>query len=675
MCRLMPGALGCVQIPLFFAALVLGGGASAGELVITLPSGAGVGEFQAALAAARRHRAEQPGDAILIQLPRTMQLRAPLRLTAADSGTAEAPLVLRGAADGGTTISGGVPLDSAPMDQAEDDSAIPEAVRSKVRVANLGSLQQVIGPGIVATSSFDRAQVKRLVVFFGNQRLQQARWPAQGYVRHADIVEGAGAEAGRPVRLRLPPDAPEGMARERNLWIGGYWRFNWWYEFHAVSVGDNRTVRFPAPSIGISPQEPRYFFANVASALSRPNTYYFDRQSGRIFFFEPPENERMSRNATVAVAENLIRITDASSIRIENVAFEQASGSAVILQRADHITLRDCFVGHTGGGGIVIDGGMDNTIERCVIADVGETGVAIDAGDRKSLTPANDVVRDCVITRFGVEMPTYRPGVGLEGVGNAVEGSEIYEGTHSAIIAHGNDHRIVGNVVHDVVEDSDDAGAIYLGRWWTMRGSVVASNEIYNVRNKVGSLDVVGVYLDDQLSGTQVRGNAFHDVDLPVLLGGGRDNAISNNVFFGAAEQAISMDARGLSWQKDLAQHDLREDLAAFHVDKPPWSLHYPQLGAILADQPGAPLGNLISGNVAVDTKLMGYKEPGTAAYPRLEGNRETQGRLDASPSTLLDEADRLSGGGEVLQRTRSLVKQTWQNASILESRWQSLLR
>ena len=102
--------------------------------------------------------------------------------------------------------------------------------------------------------------------------------------------------------------------------------------------------------------------------------------------------------------------------------------------------------------------------------------------------------------------------------------------------------------------DTSDAGAIYAGRNWTSRGTVIESNYIYNLKSRIDSDSwVIGVYLDDQLSGTAVDGNVFRDVDLPVLVGGGRDNRISKNLFIASKSNPIMLDLRGLNWQSAWA--------------------------------------------------------------------------------------------------------------------------
>jgi hypothetical protein len=72
----------------------------------------------------------------------------------------------------------------------------------------------------------------------------------------------------------------------------------------------------------------------------------------------------------------------------------------------------------------------------------------------------------------------------------------------------GNDHVIEFNDVHHVCLESNDAGAVYSGRDWTWRGTVIRFNKFWEITG-FEDRGCVGVYLDDMLCGTHVHGNLF----------------------------------------------------------------------------------------------------------------------------------------------------------------------
>ena len=140
----------------------------------------------------------------------------------------------------------------------------------------------------------------------------------------------------------------------------------------------------------------------------------------------------------------------------------------------------------------------------------------------------------------------YHAAVLMNGVGNRVTHNLIHDAPHMAINFGGNDHLIEMNEIHDVCRESNDAGAIYGGRDWTMRGTKVRYNYFHHISGFEGR-SCVGVYLDDQLSGIEIRGNLFYKVTRAAMIGGGRDCSIVNNVFVDCVP-ATHVDARGLNW-------------------------------------------------------------------------------------------------------------------------------
>ena len=91
---------------------------AAAEFRLGAPEAATSKQIDETLAAERAHRARHPGDVIVIVLPARLALTAPIVLGADDSGRPQAPLILRGAGGGGSTISGATALDAESARQA-----------------------------------------------------------------------------------------------------------------------------------------------------------------------------------------------------------------------------------------------------------------------------------------------------------------------------------------------------------------------------------------------------------------------------------------------------------------------------------------------------------------------------------------------------------------------------
>jgi hypothetical protein len=149
-----------------------------------------------------------------------------------------------------------------------------------------------------------------------------------------------------------------------------------------------------------------------------------------------------------------------------------------------------------------------------------------------------------------------------------------------------------------VCTETGDAGAFYIGRDWSQRGSVVRYNYFHDLTATLQA--VVAMYLDDMACGITVFGNIFCRIHLAVLVGGGRDNIVENNIFVDCP-LAISLDNRGFYGSADT----LFARLKAVNHDRPPYSTRYPALARILDGNPELPVGNVIARNISVRSDFL----------------------------------------------------------------------
>jgi hypothetical protein len=188
------------------------------------------------------------------------------------------------------------------------------------------------------------------------------------------------------------------------------------------------------------------------------------------------------------------------------------------------------------------------------------------------------------------------PLVFVGGVGQAVLGNEINNGTHQAVWVQGNDHVISSNRIHDVVQQTTDSGAVYGGREWTYRGNQIVNNSFTNLRSHLGE-DTSAVYLDDCLSGFNVSGNSFRNVSRALLLGGGRDNIFMDNTVDGShSSEIVHFDSRCSGGGASTAIQVARLSLVPYNTSAA-WAKYGERMANILKDDPGEPSGNSIADN------------------------------------------------------------------------------
>ena len=137
-----------------------------------------------------------------------------------------------------------------------------------------------------------------------------------------------------------------------------------------------------------------------------------------------------------------------------------------------------------------------------------------------------------------------------------------------------------------------------------------------------------GVYLDDNFSSAKIFGNVFQRVKRAILLGGGRDHLVENNLFVDCPP-ALHIDARGLGWAANGFE-GLKKKLELWPYQVPPWSDRYPDLVHILDEEPMAPRGIVVSNNILVS--CVGDEiEPKAKNYLTLKQNL-----MDAPTSILI---------------------------------------
>jgi hypothetical protein len=257
-----------------------------------------------------------------------------------------------------------------------------------------------------------------------------------------------------------------------------------------------------------------------------------------------------------------------------------------------------CTIRDVGGYAVKIEGGARNGVVGCDIYETGDGGIVLDGGDRQTLTAAGHYAENNHIHHYSRWDRMYQPALTLAGVGNRAAHNLIHDAPHEAIAFSGNDHVIEFNEIHHVCTEANDGGAIYSGRDWTWRGTVIRHNYLHDITGRNGE-GCMGVYLDDMLCGTRVHGNVFYRVTEAAFIGGGRDNVIDNNIFVDC-NPAVHVDARAMNWAAYHVDTTMKERLQAVPYRQPPWRDRYPGLAKILDDDPAAPKGNVVSRNICV---------------------------------------------------------------------------
>ncbi len=517
-------------------------------------------------------------------------------LTADDSGTEAAPIVYRARKGETVRLSGGKRVTNfRPVSDPAILARLEPPARSKVlqadlRASGLTDLGEVVASG------------KRLELFFQDKPMTLARWPNEGFVKIVDVVGGSprnvrGTKGDNIGKFTYEGDRPKRWTAENDLWLHGYWFWDWSDQREKVASIDTekRVISLVPPYHHYGYRKGQWYYAfNALAELDRPGEWYLDRQSGLLYFW-PPEPIKEGA-AVVSVLPTLVTMKDTSHVTLRGLILEAARGTAVSIAGGTANRVVGCTLRNLGGWAVRLSGGTAGGVVGCDIYETGGGGVALSGGDRKTLTPARLYAENNHIHHYGRWDRMYRAAISLHGVGLRAAHNLLDNAPHQAISFGGNDHVIEFNEIHSVCYESNDAGAIYAGRDWTMRGTVIRHNYMHDIYGFRGR-GCVGVYLDDMFCGTNIYGNVFYKVTRPAFIGGGRDNIIENNIFVDCP-RTIHIDARAMGWASGSVNTTMKKRLLAMPYKNTLWSSRYPRLVNILEDEPAAPKGNIVARNV-----------------------------------------------------------------------------
>ncbi|HNU52622.1 MAG TPA: basic secretory protein-like protein [Verrucomicrobiota bacterium] len=526
---------------------------------------------------------------------------SPLELTAADSGTAEAPVVYRAAPRETARWLGGITVtDFKPVTNSAVLSRFEETARGQVFEADLRAQ---------GLSDYGTAGGGGLELFFRDAPMPLSRWPNTGFIRIAEVsgrtpVDVRGTKGCVEGLFSIVEDRPGRWTAEPEVWVHGYWFWDWSDQRQRLRAFDPaaHTLEIEPPYHHYGYRKGQWFYAyNLLAEIDQPGEWYLDRQAGILYFWPPAPLE--AGQATVSVLPTLLRMNDVSHTTFQGFTFEGVRDTAIVITGGQSNRIAGCTIRNTGGTAISVGGGAGHTVASCTIYQCGAGGISLSGGDRTTLTPGGHVADNNDIHHYGRWRPMYSAGISLNGVGLCASRNRIHHAPHQAVAFGGNDHRIERNEIHHVCFESNDAGAIYAGRDWTMRGTVIRHNYLHDIQGFEGR-GCVGVYLDDMYSGTAIIGNVFERVTRAAFIGGGRDCRVENNIFVDC-RPALHIDARALGWAKYHADAWVKEGrekgtLSGIAYQKPPYRGRYPGLDSILAEDPCAPRGNVVARNLCV---------------------------------------------------------------------------
>lgn len=517
----------------------------------------------------------------------TYTLSSTFQLTAQDSGTATSPI--RYAAYPGESVQliGGSLLDSGAFALVDASNPlwnqVAPAARGHLQVMNLASAGITDYGQLLKRGGWGWNNIAPMELFYNGQAMTLGR--TEGWLTVSDTPDGRYSGSFTYTGSELAQWAQAG-----DVWFSGLFGTYWYNSMvsGSINAATSTITLAECPQYGIKPGMPFYAF-NLLSEVDTPGEYYLDRSTGDLYFWAP---EGLNENSQIYVSQMssaLLRMTNTQYITIEGLTLEASRGGLVEISGGAHNRLVDCTLRNSGTYGATISG-TNNGLDHSRVYSVGERGVLLSGGDRVTLTAAGNYVTNTDLYEWGRWIGTSKVGIHVEGVGQIIANNEMHDAPSGAIWYYGNNHRIEYNDIYNVCHSTADAGAIYAGRDWSFRGTVIQYNFIHDMSSPFTTWELFGVYLDDAVSGSTIHGNIFYRINgFAMFNGGGRDNIWTNNVV-SESYGGFRTDRRGVDIITNTPGHDcnflqkLNQAAGGNFKTNSAWMQAYPELANIPSD-------------------------------------------------------------------------------------------
>ena len=284
----------------------------------------------------------------------------------------------------------------------------------------------------------------------------------------------------------------------------------------------------------------------------------------------------------------------AEYVNCEELSFKESRNKAICGDRLQNVGIYGCKFKNLGSKAIYITESQNCEVISCDITDMGRGGIVLGGGDKVTLTNGNNKVENCHISNFQTQCRTYCTAIHLEGVGNSALHNQINDAPHMAISVSGNYNDVSYNEMYNLLYDTMDCGAIYYAKTFADQGNIVNYNFIHDfIKGKGETNERMGIYMDDHMAGTQINGNLIVDVDVAMLMHGGREHEIKNNLVIDCVK-GITLIDWWYDYQLDDADSVLWQSIELSPYKNEIWKERFPRLGLIRNELPKDAMYNTV---------------------------------------------------------------------------------
>ncbi len=377
-------------------------------------------------------------------------------------------------------------------------------------------------------------------LWINGRRAVRARYPNQGYLKIANLVDSSPDWTRGQTRFRY---APGDLKSWKTVTEAEVVVMNRWAESRLPIFKvdeDQRVINFTKRSVFALMEGDLYYLEGTFEALDQPGEWYLDRHSGTLYYLPRPGESLKKLEVIAPRLLQVVRLEGQSEQGqfVENLSFRGlvfshtewcfpegfASGKdQVTLSPAPEPAVGGFGQAEIGVPGAVWGNGVRNCLfERCVFKDLGNYGLELARGCQ------SNHIAHCEFADLGAGGlklgETALPSGNAELTrNNEVSDCQIHDGGkmfHSAIgiwLGQTPDNRIVHNLIHDFYYTGISIG------WTWGYGPALASNNLvaFNHVHHIGVKsdgdgpilsDMGGIYTLGKQPGTRIINNLWHDM-------------------------------------------------------------------------------------------------------------------------------------------------------------------
>ena len=520
-----------------------------------------------------------------------------IEFTEEDSGTADCPITYKG--EDGTLLTGGITFSAADFAPAEGETAQYFKADAKANIVEIDLKQFGITEADIA-AMYANPETGKLVQALGNnipllyvdgELATVARFPNGEYATIDDGVinsengEYSARDYVDTTTITISDEYVDGIAASYHdlskVFCIGRFSSLWCNDNSRVlSIDGNKMDVYFA---GGHTTKPGMFFylQNAPEMLDSPGEYYVDDNA--ILYYYKNEGFETS-SFSLPKAAGIFNVNGAEYLTIRDFLLESTK-SSVVIAKANHFTLAGCDV-RAVGSDIILSGDYI-TVENNYFHNFLFGVITVEGGgNRETLTPSYDLITNNEFENWGILGRTYYTAVNLKNsCGVVVSHNEMHDAPHAAITWSGNNNIFEYNEIYDVCNDTDDAAAVYsYGDSYVNYGNVMRYNYIHDVRMKNKRLTEVpnypychvsAIYWDGGKAGQIAQYNILENVDGSGVIGSGRDETITNNLFISCG---WGLDLTGWFYDEAIKGAGGTAHIIDGYKDNKAWQEAYPTL-------------------------------------------------------------------------------------------------